>query len=51
MPLISQAATLVRTPARIAAPLEDKGASTDEMLASIGYDAAQVATFKQTGVV
>lgn len=49
--ILGQVAQLSRTPARIEHLLEAKGASTDRILAEIGYESADIARLREQGVV
>jgi crotonobetainyl-CoA:carnitine CoA-transferase CaiB-like acyl-CoA transferase len=49
--LVSQAIELSRTPPRIVAPLEDRGASTETLLEELGYDHAAVQELRAQRVV
>jgi crotonobetainyl-CoA:carnitine CoA-transferase CaiB-like acyl-CoA transferase len=49
--ILGQVAQLTRTPARIERLLEAKGASTDQVLAEIGYGSADIVRMRQEGVV
>jgi crotonobetainyl-CoA:carnitine CoA-transferase CaiB-like acyl-CoA transferase len=49
--LISQVVGLTRTPARIAATLEDKGGSTVELLDELGFDPGEVERMQSEGVI
>ncbi len=49
--LVSQVAELCRTPAHIAHTLEEKGASTVDVLSEAGYSAEMIQAFKAEGVV
>lgn len=49
--MISQVARLTRTPARIERPLQDKGTSTDAVLAEAGYSAEQIAGLRGRHVI
>lgn len=49
--ILGQVVQLSRTPANIEHLLEAKGASTDRILAEIGYDPAQIARLHEQGVV
>jgi formyl-CoA transferase len=49
--LVNQAVTLSRTPATMAAATPELGEHTDEVLAEIGYAAADIAGLRERGVV
>jgi crotonobetainyl-CoA:carnitine CoA-transferase CaiB-like acyl-CoA transferase len=49
--LVGQPVTLSRTPASIAAPLPDKGAHSDDILAEVGFTADEIARLRQAGVI
>ncbi|MCP1909532.1 crotonobetainyl-CoA:carnitine CoA-transferase CaiB-like acyl-CoA transferase [Bradyrhizobium elkanii] len=49
--ILNQVVQLSRTPARIEHLLEPKGASTDRILAEIGYERADIARLREEGVV
>jgi formyl-CoA transferase len=48
---LGQPVTLSRTPSRVAAHPPDLGEHTDEVLQDLGYDDAQVARLKRSGIV
>jgi crotonobetainyl-CoA:carnitine CoA-transferase CaiB-like acyl-CoA transferase len=49
--LISQVVRMDRTPGRIGSLLEDKGASTDAILADLGYAPEEIARLRELGAV
>lgn len=49
--LINNPIRLSRTPARLAAATPERGAHTDEVLAEVGYSAAEIAAFRAEGVI
>jgi crotonobetainyl-CoA:carnitine CoA-transferase CaiB-like acyl-CoA transferase len=49
--LVGEPVTLSRTPAAITAPVPDKGAHTDEVLAEAGFSGDEIAHLRQTGVI
>ncbi len=49
--LVGHPITLSRTPAAITHPLPDKGEQTIAVLAEAGFDEAEIAGFKQAGVI
>ena len=49
--VIRQAATLSRTPAELVHALPPAGDNNDEILGTLGYDAAQIATLREGGVI
>ena len=51
MHLVAQPIVLSRTPSRLAAPPPEAGEHTEEVLASIGYDAAAVAELRSRRIV
>jgi crotonobetainyl-CoA:carnitine CoA-transferase CaiB-like acyl-CoA transferase len=51
MTFVSQPIVLSRTPSSFAAPPPEAGQHTDEVLASLGYDAAAIADFRSRQIV
>lgn len=51
LPLVNQAAHLRRTPARLEFPLEDKGNSTDFVLAELRYSEAEIQAMRADRVI
>ncbi len=49
--ILANAATLSRTPARVATPTPEIGEHTDEILKELNYNAAQIAKLREGGVV
>jgi formyl-CoA transferase len=49
--LVAQPIVLSRTPSTLAAPPPEAGQHTDEVLASLGYDAAAIAEFRSRQIV
>ena len=49
--LVNQAVKLSRTPAELVAPTPELGQHTDEVLAELGYAAAEIGRFRKIGVV
>jgi len=49
--ILGQVAQLSRTPARIDHLLEEKGASSESILAEIGYQPAEIARLREQGVI
>jgi formyl-CoA transferase len=49
--ILNQAVKLSRTPARIATATPELGAHTEEILAELGYDAAQVEALRSRKIV
>jgi crotonobetainyl-CoA:carnitine CoA-transferase CaiB-like acyl-CoA transferase len=49
--VVGQPITLSRTPARVVAPLPERGAQTDEILSELGYDSAQIAELRARNIV
>jgi formyl-CoA transferase len=49
--LISQVVQLMRTPARIAAPLEDKGGSTRQLLRELGYGPEEIDSLRAASAI
>ncbi len=49
--LVGQPVKLSRTPSALAKPPPQRGEHTDEVLGEIGYSAAEIARFHETGVV
>jgi crotonobetainyl-CoA:carnitine CoA-transferase CaiB-like acyl-CoA transferase len=49
--ILANAATLSRTPARVATPTPEIGEHTDEVLKELNYNAAEIAKLREGGVV
>ncbi len=49
--LVGQPVVLSRTPASITAPLSDKGAHSDDILAQAGFSGEQIALLRQDGAI
>jgi crotonobetainyl-CoA:carnitine CoA-transferase CaiB-like acyl-CoA transferase len=49
--ILANAATLSRTPARVATPTPEVGEHTDEVLKELNYNAAEIAKLREGGVV
>jgi len=49
--LVGQPIGLSRTPAAVVAPLADKGADCDAILADVGFDSAEIAALRAEGVI